>query len=114
MVGLRAFATAPSSLARRTVPGVRPSMRRYGPCVVADSHAARAEMCSVQPLEATTPLQNNVRGKIVVIKRGTNTFFEKAQHAVNAGAAGVIYVNTDDNEPPAFTANVRYFYAKKL
>eukprot|EP00288_Rhodomonas_lens_P010583 CAMPEP_0177744362 /NCGR_PEP_ID=MMETSP0484_2-20121128/29704_1 /TAXON_ID=354590 /ORGANISM="Rhodomonas lens, Strain RHODO" /LENGTH=905 /DNA_ID=CAMNT_0019258857 /DNA_START=25 /DNA_END=2743 /DNA_ORIENTATION=+ len=69
------------------------------------TYCARGETVYAEPLEATTPLQNNVRGKIVVIKRGTNTFFEKAQHAVNAGAAGVIYVNTDDNEPPAFTAN---------
>lgn len=55
-----------------------------------------AEADSSQPPDATAPLVNSVNGKIVVINRGGNTFFDKAQHAANAGAAGVIFV--DDND----------------
>jgi len=69
-----------------------------------ETYCARGETVFARPKAATGPIQN-VRGKIVVIDRGVNTFFEKAQHAVEAGAVGVIFVNTDDDEPPPFVAN---------
>jgi aminopeptidase YwaD len=38
----------------------------------------------------------NVRGRIAIIDRGTLTFYEKGQNALNAGATGVIFVNNVD------------------
>ncbi len=49
-----------------------------------------------QPKNATAPLTNNVQGKIAVIDRGVNTFFEKVHHAANAGAIGVVFVDNND------------------
>eukprot|EP00961_Rhodomonas_salina_P180085 2430493-Rhodomonas_salina.1 len=69
------------------------------------TYCARGKTVYADPPDATETLKNIVRGKIVVINRGVNKLFDKAQYAVDAGAAGVIIVNTDDNEPPPFIAD---------
>lgn len=40
-----------------------------------------------------------VKGKVAIIDRGGNPFFDKASYALNAGAVGVVIVNNTDEEP---------------
>jgi minor extracellular serine protease Vpr len=52
---------------------------------------------------ASGGIPGNMAGKVVLIRRGTCTFAEKAMNAQNAGAAGVIIYN---NVPGRFTPTV--------
>ncbi len=51
--------------------------------------------------DACEPLTNNVTGKIALIHRGICSFFQKAQNAQTAGAAGVIIANVATSASPA-------------
>ncbi|GBG24371.1 E3 ubiquitin-protein ligase RNF13 [Hondaea fermentalgiana] len=46
------------------------------------------------PVEACSPLEGNVRGKAVLVKRGTCSFQQKAEHVARAGALAMIVENT--------------------
>ena len=65
---------------------------RYSSCL--RSISGRAAI--TDPFLADTELRNKelIRGKIAVIGRGNTQFIHKAQVAVEAGAIGVIFVNT--------------------
>jgi MYXO-CTERM domain-containing protein len=52
------------------------------------------------PADACEPLQNDVRGKIVLIHRGICSFVQKAQNAQNAGAVGAIIANVASSAQP--------------
>jgi hypothetical protein len=54
------------------------------------------EAAIADPFLADSPLVNadRVRGRIVVIGRGVTQFTDKAKAAAEAGAIGVIFVNT--------------------
>ena len=54
------------------------------------------QACVADPFMADTELRNldRMRGRIAIIGRGVTQFTEKAQIAANAGAIGVIFVNT--------------------
>jgi len=45
-------------------------------------------------------LRNNVRGKVAIIQRGEVDFSTKAKYAVDAGAVGVLFVNTEERIEP--------------
>jgi len=51
-----------------------------------------------EPLLADSPLENAaaVHGNLVAIERGGVSFVQKARHAQAAGAAGIVFVNTDE------------------
>ena len=48
------------------------------------------------PEDGCAPMTADLTGKVVIIRRGTCTFLEKAQHALQAKASAVIAVNTVD------------------
>src|SRR4051794_16849869 len=51
-------------------------------------------------LGGTTDFSASVKGKIAVVQRGTNTFFEKAQNAAKAGAIAIVmYDNKIEDQP---------------
>lgn len=60
--------------------------------LVNDGTAPNGDGCSA--------IQNNISGKIAVIDRGACTFERKALNAQNAGAAGVIIVDNQNNAAP--------------
>ena len=51
-------------------------------------------------LGGTTDFPASVRGKIALVQRGTNTFFEKAQNANKAGAIGVVMYDNKVEDAP--------------
>jgi subtilisin-like proprotein convertase family protein len=52
------------------------------------------------PTDACDPIQNVIAGKVVLIDRGTCTYYSKAQAAQNAGAIGVIITNNQPGGAP--------------
>ena len=63
---------------------------------------ARLQAVAAIPLAAELPLQGGTeryRGKAVVILRGSVNFITKHDHAKAAGAAAVIFVNLEQDEP---------------
>jgi serine protease len=57
-----------------------------------------------------TEFPASVKGKIALVQRGTNTFFEKAQNALKAGALGVVmYDNKVEDVPfrPIFATSAK-------
>ena len=60
------------------------------------AHSISGQAAITDPFLADTELRNKelIRGKIAVIGRGNTQFIHKAQVAVEAGAIGVIFVNT--------------------
>ena len=55
-----------------------------------------APMTTVTPANASTPIEEDLAGKVAVIDRGEVTFVQKAKAAQDKGAIAVIIVNTDD------------------
>jgi hypothetical protein len=55
-----------------------------------------APMTTVTPANASTPIEEDLAGKVAVIDRGEVTFGQKAKAAQDKGAIAVIIVNTDD------------------
>ena len=53
-------------------------------------------MTTVTPADASTPIEEDLAGKVAVIDRGEVTFGQKAKAAQDKGAIAVIIVNTDD------------------
>ena len=51
-------------------------------------------------LGGATEYPASVKGKIALVQRGTNTFFEKAQNASKAGAIGVVMYDNKVEETP--------------
>ncbi|MEA2237075.1 MAG: hypothetical protein QOC81_1799 [Thermoanaerobaculia bacterium] len=51
-------------------------------------------------LGGTTDFPASVQGKIALVQRGTNTFFEKAQNAAKAGATAIILYDNKVEETP--------------
>ncbi|CAI5737485.1 unnamed protein product [Hyaloperonospora brassicae] len=82
------------------------------PCIGADFGAASTlqsshafpimELVAARPAMACSEVSDlgndRVRGKMVLIRRGDCYFEAKARHAAKQGAAGVIIVNTEDND----------------
>ena len=54
------------------------------------------------PCDASATLKNSadIKGKIALIARGKVDWFDKVKHAENAGAVGVVFVNTEDSLDP--------------
>lgn len=48
------------------------------------------ELAVAKPVEACDPLEKDVKGKIVLVRRGTCPFVQKAENVQNAGGVGVI------------------------
>ena len=63
-------------------------------------HCAAGEPVWADPPDASSALVNAVRGKIVFIVRGNVDWTTKAQHAEQAGATGVIFINSEDALDP--------------
>ena len=66
-----------------------------------------APMTTVTPADASTPIEEDLAGKVAVIDRGEVTFVQKAKAAQDKGAIAVIIVNSDDElqglgEAPGF------------
>ena len=57
-----------------------------------------APMMTVTPADASTPIEEDLVGKVAVIDRGGVLYVEKAKRAQDKGAIAVIIVNSD-NEP---------------
>lgn len=57
------------------------------------------QIVAAQPYDANTPLTNaaQVAGNIVLIQRGGCIFSVKTRNAINAGAAGIIFVNNNSS-----------------
>ena len=53
-------------------------------------------MTTVTPANASTPIEEDLAGKVAVIDRGEVTFVHKAKAAQDKGAIAVIIVNTDN------------------
>ena len=53
-------------------------------------------MTTVTPANASTPIEEDLAGKVAVIDRGEVSFVHKAKAAQDKGAIAVIIVNTDD------------------
>ena len=53
-------------------------------------------LCEPERADADLCNTDQLKGKIAVAKRGGNSFIEKAQRVIAAGAVGLIIVNTDD------------------
>ena len=51
--------------------------------------------------EAVVLNQDEVSGKVVLIKRGETSFYEKARAAQRVGAVGVLIANNDEQNPNA-------------
>lgn len=47
-------------------------------------------MAIAKPVEACDPLEKDVKGKFVLVRRGTCPFVQKAENVQNAGGAGII------------------------
>ncbi len=62
---------------------------------LADSGDVTADLGAASPIEACTPLDNDLTGKIALIARGTCGFVTKVENAANAGASAVL-MYTDD------------------
>lgn len=62
---------------------------------LADSGDVTADLGAASPIEACTPLDNDLTGKIALIARGTCGFVAKIENAANAGASAVL-LYTDD------------------
>jgi hypothetical protein len=63
-------------------------------------YCAAGEPVWADPPDASGPIVNAVRGKILFILRGNVDWITKAEHAEEAGAAGVIFVNSEDALDP--------------
>jgi hypothetical protein len=48
------------------------------------------ELAVAKPVEACDSLEKDVKGKIVLVRRGTCPFVQKAENVQNAGGVGVI------------------------
>ncbi|DAZ96596.1 TPA: hypothetical protein N0F65_000162 [Lagenidium giganteum] len=59
--------------------------------------------------EACTPLTIDVAGKIVMVRRGTCSFAEKAIHLQEAGAVGMVIINHRLNNQARKQAERKYF-----
>eukprot|EP01114_Cavostelium_apophysatum_P015611 TRINITY_DN4287_c0_g1_i1.p2 TRINITY_DN4287_c0_g1~~TRINITY_DN4287_c0_g1_i1.p2 ORF type:complete len:300 (+),score=105.24 TRINITY_DN4287_c0_g1_i1:1592-2491(+) len=59
------------------------------------------ELAIAQPLFACSPIENDVRGKIVLVQRGECMFLDKILNVQNAGGVAVVVFN--DREGPLFT-----------
>lgn len=59
----------------------------------------KGPLAFADPPLADAPLQNaaQVRGSVVVIRRGGGSFFDKATRAAAAGASGIVFVNNVDD-----------------
>ena len=53
-------------------------------------------MTTVTPADASTPIEEDLAGKVAVIERGGCYFVPKAKAAQDKGAIAVIIVNSDD------------------
>ncbi|MEO0345764.1 MAG: S8 family serine peptidase [Pseudomonadota bacterium] len=61
---------------------------------LADSGDVTADLGAASPIEACTPLDNDLTGKIALIARGSCSFVDKIENAANAGALAVlVYTN---------------------
>lgn len=56
-----------------------------------------AQLVLADPILTCQPLSNDVAGKVVIAERGTCTFHHKAHIAQEAGAVGLIVINTSDD-----------------
>ena len=62
---------------------------------LADSGDVTADLGAASPIEACTPLDNDLSGKIALIARGSCGFVTKIENAANAGALAVLmYTDT--------------------
>ena len=55
-----------------------------------------APMTTVTPANASTPIEEDLAGKVAVIDRGDVSFVHKAKAAQDKGAIAVIIVNSED------------------
>ena len=71
------------------------------------------EVVMCQPEQANAKLSNadQLVGKMAVAKRGGCCYGEKAQHAMQAGALGLVVVNTVEGLLPMASGMKDYFYA---
>ncbi len=70
----------------------------WGPTVAETEVSAALAVAS--PVDACSPLQNDVSGKLVVADRGNCAFLTKTEQAQAAGAQGLIIVDSTDMRPP--------------
>jgi len=61
--------------------------------------AFKGALAFADPPLADIPLQNaaQIRGNVVLIRRGGGSFFDKAKRAAAAGACGIVFVNNTDD-----------------
>eukprot|EP00283_Hemiselmis_rufescens_P014611 CAMPEP_0173450872 /NCGR_PEP_ID=MMETSP1357-20121228/45612_1 /TAXON_ID=77926 /ORGANISM="Hemiselmis rufescens, Strain PCC563" /LENGTH=792 /DNA_ID=CAMNT_0014417581 /DNA_START=1 /DNA_END=2376 /DNA_ORIENTATION=- len=71
----------------------------YSPFSPASQRAFHGDVVAADPILADKPLRNapRVKGSLVLILRGEVSFDTKMQHAVEAGACGVIFANSDNS-----------------
>lgn len=67
-------------------------------------------MVVAKPSEACAPLENDVRGKIVLVRRGTCPFVKKAEEVQAAGGRAMIV----GNQYPYIVRSVRRFFLSSL
>eukprot|EP00286_Rhodomonas_abbreviata_P014932 CAMPEP_0181341310 /NCGR_PEP_ID=MMETSP1101-20121128/30338_1 /TAXON_ID=46948 /ORGANISM="Rhodomonas abbreviata, Strain Caron Lab Isolate" /LENGTH=89 /DNA_ID=CAMNT_0023452571 /DNA_START=31 /DNA_END=296 /DNA_ORIENTATION=- len=62
----------------------------------ADLTAVEAAVADPETAERALDNPQDLQGKLAIVKRGVNPFFEKCERAADAGALGVVIVNTDE------------------
>nr|CCA27511.1 conserved hypothetical protein [Albugo laibachii Nc14] len=74
------------------------------------------EMIASEPLNASTPLQNSqdVYGRIVILHRDQTSFLDKVWHAQQAGALGVVIIDTGGVCRGTFDGNCVFGSSKAL
>lgn len=72
------------------------SLAEFGPVTQED---ITGEVVLAMPVQACMALSGDVAGKIVLLERGTCSFVEKVRNAQEAGAIGVIVINSITGKP---------------
>ncbi len=62
---------------------------------LSESGDITADVVAADPIEACTPLTNDLTGQIALIARGACAFTDKVENAVNAGASAVLVYTND-------------------
>lgn len=75
------------------------SMRAAFGMTINENNTVTAPLVRAEPLNGCAPLTNSdsIKGRIAVINRGDCQFSEKSIHAEQAGAVGVLFINTIDS-----------------
>jgi hypothetical protein len=76
----------------------------FGPLV--DAGGVCAPFTVVEPADACTPLRSSVEGKVVLVERGGCFFVDKVGFANQAGAVGVVVVDTMHPRVHSFNAMI--------